>query len=120
MGNDGGEVLTGEEQKTASNSATDTLCKKDLVVVVGDRSHHEAKDMQDRAEKYRPSRSYVIAHSACDDSLTRLLGKYGISIPLNYNLVGDTKLTQKNNINDSVDGIHEMVPGEYNFSWWVS
>lgn len=76
--------------------------------------------MQERAEKYRPSGSYVITHSACDDSLARLLGEYGISIPLNYNLMGNTKLTQKNNINDSVEGIHAMVLGEYDLSWWVS
>lgn len=76
--------------------------------------------MQERAEKYWPSGSYVIAHSACDDSLTRLLDEYGISIPLNYNLMGNTKLTQKNNINDSVEGIHAMVLGEYDLSWWVS
>jgi len=68
--------------------------------------------MHERTEKYRPSGSYVIANSACDDPLARLLGEYGISIPLNHNLMGNTKLTQKNNINVSVEGIHAMVLGE--------
>jgi hypothetical protein len=56
--------LTGIEEKTAAYGADDGLRKKNLVVFLRDGCHHQAEDMQERADSEGYSWTVVVCHFA--------------------------------------------------------
>jgi hypothetical protein len=94
---------TREEEKTTSYRTTHALRQEELVVLLGYRSHHQTKHVHKGAEENGEAGAICVRYHACYWALRTMLIRevYG---------VGGVH-TQKNIMNDSVDGIHATVLG---------
>jgi hypothetical protein len=57
------------EQEAASNGAAYALRQEDLVVLLGNRRHHQPENVQEGAEENRQSRAVIVDEFACHGAL---------------------------------------------------